>query len=60
MRFMYLSHIVNSLMHVDPYVDVSSGVRGSSSIRGGSRIFGKGVQMYNGAGVRCADFISFF
>ena len=28
--------------------------------RGGSRISAKGVHMYKGVGVRCADFISFF
>ena len=29
-------------------------------VRGGSRIFGKGVHMYKGVGVRFADFITFF
>ena len=30
------------------------------AFRGRSRIFGKGVHMYKGVGVRLADFISFF
>ena len=32
----------------------------ASEIRGGSRISGKGVYMYNGVEVRFADFIFFF
>ena len=30
------------------------------SVRGRSRISGKGVHMYKGVGVRLSDFISFF